>query len=157
MAPGPWRLERNDASPELHMVKINKKRENKSNQVNFWVLPGTDPAQWLICLTPLGILWTPSQVYATQPWESRSVQSRVREELGGHPDQDWSCYRDKMETRKGQIEWLRYHRVSWQSRIFNSDIWRPESWTFSRSSSGSGKWIGFGGLLHNVKIWILPC
>lgn len=33
LAVGPWRQERNDASPELHMVKI--KRENRSNKVNF--------------------------------------------------------------------------------------------------------------------------
>lgn len=33
MAPGAWRQEREDASPELQMVKI--KRENRSNQVNF--------------------------------------------------------------------------------------------------------------------------
>lgn len=31
--PGAWRQEREDASPELQMVKI--KRENRSNQVNF--------------------------------------------------------------------------------------------------------------------------
>lgn len=33
MVHGPWRLERDNALPELLMVKI--KRQNRSNQVNF--------------------------------------------------------------------------------------------------------------------------
>lgn len=115
MAHGPLRLERDNASPELLMVKI--KKENRSNQVNFWVLSGTGPAQWLI-IGPFRNYLDPVPGIHNTTGESSVAQSKAEGEFGSHSVQALLLSWDKTEARRWQREGLKFPRGS-----VNLDLW----------------------------------
>lgn len=68
--------------------------------MNFF---GTDPAQWLICLTPLGIVWTLSQSYLTQAEDLEQPRAELRRDLGGHTVQTLDIFQRQNEDRTEQV------------------------------------------------------